>query len=306
VYVKGERDSQTFDTKAQAVSWATQRELELTGAKLPTHSMIAALRKYAREVAPKRKGEHWESLRCTALERAEWAHKPIAAVSATDLAQWRDARLQSVSGATVRREFSLLRSLFEIARKEWKWIRENPLAEVERPPASASRKRRITQDEIDRIVLSLGYLGGEPETQSQRVALVFLFALETAMRSGEITGLYWRDVGPHSVQLPETKNGDAREVALSVRAREILSLLPKGDGPVFGVEPAMRDALFRKARDRAKVANLHFHDARAEAIWRLSKKLDVMELARMIGHRDLRSLLIYYQTSAAELAAKLG
>lgn len=306
LYVNGERDSQTFDTKAQAAAWAHQREAELAGTKLPNHTMIEALRKYAREVAPKRKGERWESLRCTALERAVWAHKPIAAVSATDLAEWRDARLRDVSGATVRREFSLLRSLFEIARKEWKWVRENPLAEVERPPASASRKRRISQDEIDRITLALGYTGGEPETQSQRVALVFLFALETAMRSGEITGLHWRDVDTHSVRLPETKNGDAREVALSNRAREILSLLPKGDGPVFDVDPALRDALFRKARDRAQIPNLHFHDSRAEAIWRLSKKLDVMELARMIGHRDLRSLLIYYQTSAAELAAKLG
>lgn len=45
---------------------------------------------------------------------------------------------------------------------------------------------------------------------------------------------------------------------------------------------------------------------RAEAIWRMSKKLDVMELTRVIGHRDLKSLLIYYQTSADELADRLG
>lgn len=57
---------------------------------------------------------------------------------------------------------------------------------------------------------------------------------------------------------------------------------------------------------RAGIANLTFRDSRAEAIWRLSKKLDVMELARMIGHRDLKSLLIYYQTTAAELADRLG
>jgi integrase len=105
--------------------------------------------------------------------------------------------------------------------------------------------------------------------------------------------------------LPVTKNGDSREVPLSLRAREILALLPRTD-PVFGLESAQRDALFRKARDRAKIPNLHFHDSRSEAIWRLSKKLDVMELARVIGHRDLRSLLIYFNASADSLADKLG
>ena len=54
------------------------------------------------------------------------------------------------------------------------------------------------------------------------------------------------------------------------------------------------------------IKDLHFHDSRAEAIWRLSKKLDVLELARVIGHRNLSSLLIYYCASAAKLAKRLG
>ena len=87
---------------------------------------------------------------------------------------------------------------------------------------------------------------------------------------------------------------------------EILSVLPRDTDTVFQLEPGTRDALFRRARDAAGVKNLHFHDSRAEAIWRLSKRLDVMELARMIGHRDLKSLMWYYQTSADELADKLG
>jgi len=31
-----------------------------------------------------------------------------------------------------------------------------------------------------------------------------------------------------------------------------------------------------------------------------------MELARMIGHRDVRSLMFYFNTSADELADRLG
>lgn len=312
VYVNGERDSQTFDTKAQAASWAAQREAELTGKRLPNHTLKEALSRYAREVSPTHKGEDWEVVRLAAMERLPMASKRLAVIAPSDIAEWRDGRLKPKDGdlramapATVRREMTLLRSVFDVAVKEWGWLRHNPFDTVKKPPAPPSRKRRIAQDEIDRVTLALGYTDGEPQNLSQRVALVFLFALETAMRSGEILGLHWPDIVGKAATLPKTKNGDARTVPLSTRAREILALLPKGDGPIFGLDDASRDALFRKARDRAKIPNLHFHDSRAEAIWRLSKKLDVLELARMIGHRDLRSLMWYYDADADSLADRL-
>ncbi len=300
----GQRESATFPTKAKAIQWAHMREGELTGARLPENTVKDALRRYAADVAPTHKGERWEQVKCKAFERDELAAVRLPALRAGDIAAFRDRRLQSVSGASVRREMNLLQSVFKLCRKEWHWLDSDPMADVKRPTQPASRKRRITPDEINRMTLALGYTGGPPETVSDRVALAFLFALETAMRSGEILGLHWADVGALSVRLPVTKNGDTRHVPLSTRAREILALLPRTD-PVFGLESAQRDALFRKARKRAEIPNLHFHDARAQAIWTLSKKLDVMELARVIGHRDLKSLLIYFDASADELSAKL-
>lgn len=306
LYVRGRRETKTFPSKAQAAAWAQQRESELVGVALPNNSMRDALRRYAREVAPTHRGVRWEVLRCRALERDRLALVSLPQLRAADLAAWRDRRLTAVSAGSVRREMNLLQSVLGVARKEWGWISANPLADVKRPPAPRSRKRRISDDEIDSLTLALGYDGGKPETVSQRVAMAFLFAIETAMRSGEILGLRWADVGAKSVNLPQTKNGDERRVPLSPRAREILALLPRSEGLVFDLESAQRDALFRKARTKAEVVDLHFHDSRAEAIWRMSKKLDVMELARVIGHRDLKSLLIYYQTSADDLADRLG
>lgn len=305
VYRDGKRESGTFLTKAQAVAWAQQSEAELIGERLPDRSVKEALQRYAREVSPTKRGERWEVLRLALLERDALAAVRLPKLRPADLAEWRDRRLQRVSGASVRRELNLIQSVFKKCRKEWGWLNSDPLADIDRPPNPASRRRRISQDEIDRVTLALGYNGGAPETVSDRVALAFLFAIETAMRSGEILGLHWRDVGEKSVTLPMTKNGDRRQVPLSPRAREILALLPRSEAPCFGLESAQRDALFRKARDRAEIPNLHFHDSRAEAVWRLSKKLDIMELARVIGHRDLRSLLFYYETSADELADRL-
>ena len=53
------------------------------------------------------------------------------------------------------------------------------------------------------------------------------------------------------------------------------------------------------------IVDLHFHDTRHQAITDLAKKLTVLELARMVGHSDLRSLMIYYNETAESLAEKL-
>ena len=306
LYKDGQRESATFPTKQQAAAWAVQREAELVGERLPDHTVKDALRRYAREVAPKHKGERWEVTRLNLLERDRIAQVRLPALRPIHVAEWRERRLQAVSGASVRREMNLLQSVFKACRKDWGWLAADPVKDVDRPPNPPGRRRRIAQEEIDRVTLALGYDGGAPATTSDRVALAFLFALETAMRSGEILGLTWADVGDKSVTLPRTKNGDLRRVPLSARAREILALLPKDGSTVFQVEGTVRDALFRRAKAAAQIPNLHFHDSRAEAIWRLSKKLDVMELARVIGHRDLKSLLHYYHADADELADRLG
>jgi integrase len=306
IYKDGNRESATFPTRREAAAWALQREAELGGERLPDHTVGDALQRFVREVTPARRGARWERVRAQSLGRDPLAGTLLRNLGATQLAEWRDRRLGEVGPATVRRDLTFLSAIFRKCVREWRWLRSNPVPEIDKPPAPPPRRRRISADEIERVVLALGYDGGEPANASQRTALAFLFALETAMRAGEILGLTWENVSPRSVLLPRTKNGDQRKVPLSSRAREILDLLPRGAPTCFDVDPAVRDALFRKARDRAGVQNLHFHDSRAEAIYRLSKKLDILELARVIGHRDVRSLMFYYEADADELALKLG
>lgn len=306
LYRNGIRESASFPTKQQAAAWAHQREAELGGERLPDNTVKAALRRYASDVAPTHKGERWEVVRLKRLESDPIAKLHLPSLRAAHVADWRDRRLKEVGPASVARELTLLKSVLEKARREWGWLHTNPAADVTKPASPPSRKRRIDADEIERITLACGLDDLKADTALNRVGLAFLFALETAMRSGEIVGLHWRDVSAKYVRLPATKNGDVRDVPLTLRAREILSVLPKGKGPVFGLDAGIRDTLFRRARDAAEVGDLHFHDSRAEAIWRLSKKLPVLDLARAIGHRDIKSLMIYYNASADELADRLG
>jgi integrase len=140
--------------------------------------------------------------------------------------------------------------------------------------------------------------------------VALLLALETALRAAELTGLTWDRVSLSGRVLrltAATKSGRGREVPLSTEAVRLLRLLGERDlGSVLELQPRQVDALFRKARDKAGIADLHWHDSRHTAITRLAQRLHVLDLARMVGHRDLRQLQTYYNPAAAELAEKLG
>lgn len=300
------RLSATFPLKKQAEAWGAQRESEIVQGKLgiaPKHTLGEALERYRLEKARNR----WETNRLKVLEADPIAKVLLGRLDSSHLSDLRDRELaRGIEGTSVRRVVSLLSSVFKAARG-WKWLQGNPLLDFERPPPKKGRARGLQQPEIDATVKALGYGGGAPANASQQVAVAFLLAIETGMRVGEMLTLTWDQVHEKHVHLEKTKNGDERDVPLSGRARELLKALRGLDGEhVFTVDDATRDKLFRDARVRAKLSGFTFHDSRSEAISRLSKKLDILELARMVGHRDLKSLMHYYRSDPGDVADKLG
>jgi integrase len=102
-----------------------------------------------------------------------------------------------------------------------------------------------------------------------------------------------------------TTNED-RIVPLLPPAIRLLKVV-KGRGSYFTVAPGSRDTLFRKARDALLIKGLTFRDARAEILTRLARKVDVMTLSRISGHKDLNVLLrTYYREDAASIAARVA
>ncbi|MFZ6658120.1 hypothetical protein [Undibacterium sp. TJN19] len=73
-------------------------------------------------------------------------------------------------------------------------------------------------DEIERIKLYCGFNDEPIETKTQAAAVAYLFAIETAMRQGEIYGLLESHITGNVAQLPKTKNGMERDVLLSKQA----------------------------------------------------------------------------------------
>jgi len=312
VFFKGQRDSKTFPTRREAVQWAAQRELSLKDGRPAgdRHSLRQALRKYADEVSPLKRGEHWEQVRLAAFERlALPIDKMMTEVSAADIAAFRDSRLKAVKGATVAREMGLLSSVFESARREWGWIQVNPCRDVRKPPAAHHRERTIAWWEVKRMLRQMGYVWSARRivTTSQALAVCFLTALRTGMRAGELCGLTWDRYYGDYVKLLATKNGHPRDVPVSSKARRLIDKMRTWDETlVFGLQARSLDALFRKYRSRAGLEGFVWHDTRHTAATMMAKKLDVLTLCKVMGWHDTRFALVYFNPKASSIAAMLG
>ena len=306
----GTRVSAVFETKSAATQWGIREEAALIAESrgaYPKRTLAEALDRYVERVSALKAGERFERMRLEALKRdfPDLAGKVLSKLTTADLVAWRDARLLKVSKGSVQRDINLLSHVFTKARDEWKWMGESPLKGMEAPGDNPPRDRLPTNSEIRRILRWLGHVTGRlPTTKQQETAFAFLLALRTGMRAGEVLQL-----GPGTVtgsvatvhHKMEYRTGKPRKVPLSRHALRLLKGFPG-----FTVSSESLDSLFRKARDSLLIEDLHFHDARAAALTRFSRKVDVLELARISGHKDLRVLLAtYYRMASEDIAARL-
>ncbi|MBS9780913.1 MAG: site-specific integrase [Gammaproteobacteria bacterium] len=310
--------SKTFPTKKLAEEWALSIEAPMTAGELEINKELqiipvsALIRKYIAEVTPSKKSAKGELLRLNATLR-DYPHlfnKPIESFTKKDVIAWRDERLKKVKPSSVSREWSSLSAVFTTAIEEWSLpIKNHPFREAKRPPSSKHRYRRISDEEIEQMLEVLDW-HEEFRFQKHYVAWCFLFAIETAMRSGEILKLKWSDIDGKLAHLYDTKNGESRAVPLSSEARRLLDLLPRDDDSdkLIPLDDRNRDVIFRECRAKTDIVDLHFHDTRHEALSRMAKVIvNPMDLAKISGHKDLQVLMnVYYNPSNEHLADLLG
>lgn len=293
----------TWPTKVLAEAWARKVEREMDTAEFVDRRSYRGtsrdlLTRYRDEVSPGKKGARSEIVRLNLIMREGWTAKPVNDVQKMDIIRWRDGR--ACTGPTVRREMVLLNAVFSHAKREWTLPIVNPLQGVSMPANSVARERRPSITELGAIRSHL---------REKKMGLLMELAIETAMRLGEMCSLTWADVhlSERYVLLRDTKNGTARRVPLSTKAVETFEKLTPGTGRVFHFSSAAASVYWRNTMKTLGIKDLHFHDLRHEATTRMADKLvNVLELAAVTGHKDLRTLQRYYNPHATDLARKLG
>jgi integrase len=110
---------------------------------------------------------------------------------------------------------------------------------------------------------------------------------------------------------PRPKAYAANDAATSSARSGLESLFGLVDGTTSGspdradAARSALDALFRKARDQCRLDGFTFHDSRATALTLLSRRVDILTLQRISGHRNLSELTTYYRESSASIALRL-
>lgn len=303
VQTNGRRKSATFGTKREATEWGRIMETEFSNTVKPssTFTIQDAIDKYATEVSPKKAGAKWELLRLAAFQLYFKSDTALSAIDPPTIAKWRDERLQAVKAGTVLREANLLRNVFTIARLEWHWIETSPFEGVKMPKEPDARYQRWTWKQIKRVVRRLGYVTGQaPSTKNQEVALAFMIELRTSLRAAEVLRVN-----------PTTFNAVKRVIVVKAKGKLRSEIPVTKQGAKlcklanFTISTKTLDVLFRKARDSVLIDNLTFHDGRASALTWLARKYDILTLARISQHSDLKMLQKYFRESSQEIAARL-
>ncbi len=294
--------SKSFLRKSDAQEWV--RDLDFNPFQAENITLHSLIEKYIAEVSIHHRGEKQEALRLRRIVAA-FPDIPIVELRKDQFSDWKNDLLNSRKPGTVRRYMTALNSVFNHAMHEWGYIDKNPIQGIKKPPDAPHRERYPKPGEIEKILQALKYSDDTLiKTKQHEIAVSLLLALETAMRASEILSINKNntDLKRRVVYLADTKNSDAREVPLSKVAIELIKKLP---GRAFTVSSAVHSRLFSDAVKAAGIDNLTFHDSRAGGLMRLSKKVDVLTLARIVGHRDPRSLMIYYREEATNIAKLL-
>ncbi len=304
--------NKTFRTKKDAEAWATVIESEMLRgvwrdrSESESTTLKECLDRYISEVIPSKKGD---GRRETGFAR-QWMDRPIASrfmagIRGRDVADAiREMESEGKSANTIRLHIALLSHVFAVAKVEWEMEGlDNPVESVRKPKLPQGRERRLVDDEEARLLAAC-------QSVNPELAAIVRFAIETAMRQGEIIGMTWGmvDLKRRLVHLPDTKNGLARDVPLSTAAEQVLAALPRRmDGKIWTYTQDGMRASWRRALKHAGITGLTFHDLRHEATSRFFEKgLNPMQVSAITGHKTLQMLKRYTHLKAEDLAKLLG
>lgn len=303
------KQTKTFETLEEAENWAYGVEADIRRGTFVDRRAAQRVKfrqillRYERDVLPTKRGADAERPRIRALMKHHLADKWLADLGPQDFSSYRDERLRAVGPGSVLRELGLISSVLTCAIKDWGYPIENPIPKLRRPAQPEKRSRRLTEDEEGRLLDS----ARASQCRAPQLADAIVLAIETGMRAGEIVGLSRASVNlnGHYVTLRQTKNGSSRIVPLTAKAEAVLRKLchaASGEKLFSFYDTRGLSAAFRRARKRAGIEDLTFHDLRHEAASRLSARIPSPSLlAKIMGWRTLQMAMRYYDPTPKEM-----
>ena len=320
----------TFDTKKEAETWAADIETKMkrraffdttSSEKTPLKEILM---RYSEDVSVLKKGVVQEQSKIRMILKHPIVEKTLIQIDGSDIAKYRDDRQKGYDGLldkfvkrvgkkTTREEMLIISKVFKVAKSEWRYNLPagNPCDDIPKPTGNDGARDRRLNTHSDKSKCEEERLLKHAKAFGKNMEHVITFAIETAMRRGELAKLEWKyvDLDNRIAHLPVTKNGKKRDVPLSTKATKVLNKLKNDsddDVLVFGLLPDFITDSFIKIRTNAGIENFRFHDFRHEATSRLFELgLNPLEVAAITGHEDLQMLKRYTHLKGVDLVKKL-
>ena len=204
----------------------------------------------------------------------------------------------------MNRELSLMKHAFNLALKEWDWVKENPCCRVKMERENNERERVLGYDEEERLL----------EACPQWLSEIIIFALDTGAREGEILTLNVKSIDPFRrvATILQSKTGQYKTIPLTSRVFEILKnkikvrnlhhdlVFPSENGTKITASNLGR--AFRKALKKVGIEDFKFHDLRHSYASRLVQSgIDPYTIQRLLGHKDPKMVQRYAHHSVESL-----
>lgn len=301
----GERKRQKTNAlskeEAKKLLAAVMSDFERTEHGLPSKKKVR-LKEVKEEFLKYQEGQGLRSMRwirlCVKNLCDELGEVYLSHITTGRLEDYRKKRLSDgVAMATVNREMAVLKSVFNVARKQFKkYLGPNPVSDLKFYPEQPKMHYILTGEERAALL----------EAADPRLKPIILMALYTGRRISELLRLRWDKIdladGTYRVEISKKKKREERVLPLSPKAVELLNELrrdkqsewvfynPKLRKPLKGVK-----SWFLQARDDAGLpAEFTFHDLRANFGTRLSERgVSISSICDLLCHASETTTRIY-------------
>ena len=254
--------------------------------------------KFLKVHAPKVSGNMQRSYR-TSLNHLDsfFGKSNLLSITPRNISRYKMLRNdESAASATINRELAMLSKAFNMAVKEWEWLKDNPVAKVPREKEDNERDRWLTVGE------EVSLLENCPEWLGD----IILFNLHTGLRQDELLSLTWDrvDVFRKTILIKDTKNGKPRTVPLNKTALGILeskaSVISIRSRIVFHsmcgtkIDKHNLRRAFVIAMERAGIEDFTYHGLRHTFATRLAQSgVDLYKISKLLGHKDIKTAQRY-------------
>ncbi len=246
-----------------------------------------------KEMVEKYMSKYEKSRDCHTLKQLlpAFGHLTLFETTTDIVSDYRSERLKTVKPATVYQELALMRRMFNVARREWKWTKDNPVADLSFAVGNKNaRDRWLTEEQEQRLL--------DCATNPVWLRALLIFALHTGMRKGEILNLQWREINfiRKIVTVIKSKNGGKRSVPMSRTLYNMLQDIKVRDisGRVFPISDRSLREAFKTALEKAGIEDFRIHDLRHTFATRLVQNgVDLFKVKELLGHKTIAMTMRY-------------